>query len=240
MTDNTTVQPAPAKPMGFVARFFGIITSPRQTFAAVAANPKWFGMLALTTVVGALLVTGFMMTAVGQQAYIDKAAQGSMFGPPTEQQMQGIEKMAGYMGYIMGVGTLVMTPIITLVMAGIAFLIFGVFTGGDAKFKQVFAVVTHAGVIGIVAQLLLTPLNYVRESLDSPMNLSVFLPMLQENSFLAKFLGSIDVFRVWWVMALSIGLAVLYKKKTSTVATLLFILYAVIAIAIAAFSAARS
>jgi hypothetical protein len=221
--------------MSLPARFVGVLTSPRETFAAIVAHPKWFGMLVLVTLASAALLVGFMMTSVGQQAYIDKAAQGSMFGPPSEQQMQGIEKMAGYMGYIMGAAALVMGPIMTVVIAGVAFLIFGVFTGGEAKFKQVFAVVVHSGVVGLVGQLITTPLNYVRESFDSPMNLSVFFPMLEEGSFLAKFLGTIDLFRVWWVVALSIGLAVVYRKKTASVATILFVIYAVIAVAVAAF-----
>lgn len=241
MVDTSTVKTGQAvRPMGLAARIVGVVTSPRETFAAVAANPTWFWMLVIVTLASAALLTGFMMTSVGQQAYIDKAAQGSIFGPPSEQQMQGIEKMAGYMGYIMGVSALVMSPVMTLVLAGVAFLIFGVFTGGDAKFKQVFAVVVHSGIIGVLGQLVTTPLNYLRESFDSPMNLAVFFPMLDEGSFLAKALGTVDVFRVWWVMALSIGLAVLYKKKTSSVATLLFALYALIAIGFAAFSAARS
>jgi hypothetical protein len=148
--------------------------------------------------------------------------------------------MAGYMGYITGVSTLVMGPVITLILAAVAFLIFGVFTGGDAKFRQVFAVVVHAGVIPLLGQLVTTPLNYLRETFDSPMNLAVFFPMLPEGGFLAKVLGTFDVFRVWWVLALSIGLAVLYKKKTSSVAILLFVIYTVIAVGFAAFSAARS
>ena len=38
-----------------LARFIGIITSPKDTFASVVAHPKWFGMLALTTVLIAVL-----------------------------------------------------------------------------------------------------------------------------------------------------------------------------------------
>jgi hypothetical protein len=240
MPDNTAVQPTQSQPLGLAARFVGIVTSPRETFAAVARHPKWFGVLAIVTVVGALLVTGFMLTPVGQQAYIDKAQQGSMFGPPNEQQMQAIERMAGVMAYFAGVGVLVTTPLFTLLIAGVGFLIFGVFTGGDAKFKQVFAVVAHSNVIGLLGQLVVMPLNYVKESLDSPLNLSVFFPMLPDGSFLMKVLGSIDLFRVWWVMALSIGFAVVYRRKTSSVAALLFVIYAVLAIGFAAFSAARS
>ncbi len=59
--------------------------------------------------------------------------------------------------------------------------------------------------------------------------------MLDESSFLAKFLGTIDLFIVWWVVVLSIGLAVLFKRKTGPIAAGLFIVYGVIAVIVAAF-----
>jgi len=241
MTD-TSVPHDTLPDKGLGARFLGIITSPRETFQGLVAKPRWFGMLVLTTVATAVLLAAFFATPVGQQAYIDKAAQGNPFGgpPPSGDALKAIERFAGYMPYIYGIGALISGPIITLIMTGILFGIFGVAMGGQATFKQAFAVVTHSGVIGLVGQVLVMPVNYFRETLESPMNLAVLLPMLDPGSFVAKLLGSVELFRVWWVMVLSIGLAVLYRRKTQSVAIPLFVLYAVIAIAIAAFSAARS
>ena len=75
----------------------------------------------------------------------------------------------------------------------------------------------------VVQQVFVTPLNYMRESMSSATNLSVFLPMLDESSFVAKLLGTIDLFLVWWVFILAIGLSVLYRRKTSSIATGLFV-----------------
>jgi hypothetical protein len=50
----------------------------------------------------------------------------------------------------------------------------------------------------------------------------------------------LDVFLIWWLAVLSIGVAVAYKKKTGGVAAVIFAFYAVIALGIAAFMAARS
>ena len=48
---NTSVQAgAVPAPKGLIARAIGIITSPRATYEAVVAHPKWFGMLALCAV----------------------------------------------------------------------------------------------------------------------------------------------------------------------------------------------
>ena len=50
------------------------------------------------------------------------------------------------------------------------------------------------------------------------------------DAWVANIAGAVDVFQIWFITTLSIGLGVLYKKKTSGIATVLFILYAVIAI----------
>jgi hypothetical protein len=247
MSETTAPPASPASPAGppdknLIARFVGVVFAPKETFVAVAARPKWFGMLLVTTILMAVVVGGFFATPIGQQAYIDQAMKPNPITgtTPGEQQMKYIEMFARYMPYVYGGGVLVASPLITLVMAGIAFLVFGTFMGGQATFKQVFAVVTHSGVIGVVSQLIVMPVNYFRETLESPMNLAVLLPMLDPGGFLAKLLGSVELFRVWSVFVLAIGLGVVYKRRTQSLAVPLFILYAVIAIAIAAFSAARS
>jgi hypothetical protein len=131
-------------------------------------------------------------------------------------------------------------PIVWAVLAGLLFLVFGVFTGGRATFKQLYAVVVHSGVISTLGTLFLTPLNYFRESLSSATNLGVFMPFLPESSFLGRLVGMVDLLLVWWVTSLAIGVAVTYKRKTAGVAIVLFGVYAVIAIGYAAFMAARS
>jgi hypothetical protein len=112
--------------------------------------------------------------------------------------------------------------------------------GGNATFKQVLAVLAHTGVISVLGQLIVIPLNYATGSMTSSTNLGVLLPMLDDRSFLALLLGSVDLFRVWLVIVLSIGLAVIYKRRTGPIATAFFILYALIAVGYAALSAARS
>lgn len=244
MSEMTASPAAPATPpeKNLIARFVGVVFAPKETFVAVAAKPKWLGMLAITTILMAVVAGGFYATPVGQQAYMDQASKPNPITGtvPGEQQMKFIETFARYMPYLAGGGILIGSPIVTLIMAGIAFLVFGTFMGGRATFKQVFAVVVHSGVIGVVGQLIVMPVNYIRETLESPMNLAVFLPMLDPGGFLAKLMGSVELFRVWSVVALSIGLGVVYKRKTQSVAIPLFVIYGIIAIVAAAISAARS
>ena len=119
-----------------------------------------------------------------------------------------------------------------IIFAGI---LFGVFTmiGGQASFKQLFAVYVHTGAVSALGQLFTGPLNYFRGSVSSATNLAVALPMIDEQSYLGRLLGMIDVFIIWWVIVVAIGLGVLYRRRTQPIAFSLFGIYAVIILALA-------
>ncbi|MCU0251372.1 MAG: YIP1 family protein [Vicinamibacterales bacterium] len=233
-----TSSPLAERPgLSLPARVWGILTSPRETFADVVARPRWFGMMLVAILVTVVCTGGFLMTAVGQQAYLDNQIESTKrwVGEVSEAQVAGMERMLPYAAPISAVSVAIIMPIMWLVMSGILFAVFSAALGGTATFKQVFAVMVHSSAISVVQQLFVMPLNYVRESMSSATNLAVFLPMLDEGSFLAKFLGTIDLFLVWWVVVLSIGLGVLFKRKTGPIATGLFVVYGIIAVIVAAF-----
>jgi hypothetical protein len=219
--------------MSLLSRVIGVITSPKATFQAIVAQPKWFGMLALTVVVSAVLVGGFLLTKTGQYAWIDAAIAGSG-AQMTDQQIAGMERIAPYVGYISMVSIAVFVPLTYLVAAGLLYVVFNAGMGGNATFKQVFAVVTHTGAIGLLGQAFTVPLNYMRGVMTSATNLAVAFPFVPETSFMGRLLGTIDLFLIWQVIVLAIGLGVLYRKRTQPIAIGLFVVYAIIGLIIAA------
>jgi hypothetical protein len=231
-----------SRPMSLLARAIGIVFSPRATFEWVKAHPSWFGMVLFTAGVMALLMGLFLSTEVGRQAAVDQSVSAMEGWGRTvdDAGYAAIERQAAMAKYVNPVAILVMSPIITALLAGLAYGIFTAFYGGGATYKQMLAVVAHSGVISLVGQLFAMPLNYARQSLSSPTNLSVFFPMLEERSFLNALLASIDLFLVWWLVVLAIGVSVLYKRPTRSAATVLFVVYALIAVGLALAKAAFS
>jgi hypothetical protein len=57
--------------------------------------------------------------------------------------------------------------------------------------------------------------------------------MLPEGTFVARLLGMIDLFMIWSFALLAIGLSVLYRRKTGSVATTVFSIYGVVIVLIA-------
>jgi hypothetical protein len=246
MTDSSAVTPAGPKPMGLPARFIGTLTSPRETFADVVSTPRWMGMALVVILITMACQMGFQATNVGRQATLDESVRRvESFGVKVSDEMyegmrKGIMEPTAARQAVSAAAMLILPPVVWAAMAGILFLVFGVFTGGSATFKQLFAVVVHSSVISAVGTIVVTPMNYFRQTLSSATNLGVFLPFLPEGSFFARLAGMVDLFVIWWLTVLAIGVAVSYKKKTGSVAMVLFGIYAVIALGFAAFMAARS
>lgn len=222
--------------MNILARFIGIITAPKATFQAVVARPQVAGMLLLVACLSSFGATLPMLTEGGRQSAIDQQVSGmESFGMQvTDEMYEQIQRRASWLPYQTGIGVLISVPLLLLVIAGILFAIFNAAMGGDASFKQVFAVVAHANVIAVAGQLFTGVINYFRESVSSVTNLTAALPFIDDSTFVGKLLSMIDLFMIWWVLVLAIGVGVLYRRRTQPIALALFAVYAVIAVAIAA------
>ena len=213
-----------------------MITSPRATYESVVAHPKWFGMLALTTLLVTFGTVLPMTTEAGRQATLDtQVRQMESFGMKVNDEMyEQMQKRMGIAPYTTAAGVLIMSPIISLIFAGILFAVFNAAMGGTSSFKQVYAVVVHAAAVSSVGQVFTGMVNYFRGSMSSTTNLSALLPMFDDKSFIGRLAGMVDLFIIWWLIVLAIGLAVLYRRRTQPIATGLFAVYGAIALTVAA------
>ena len=193
-------------------------------------------MLAVTTVMVAFLTALPMTTEEGKQAQLDlQVSQMEAFGAQvSDEQYEQMRGRSGMAAYFTAGSIIVFAPIMALVISGILFAVFNAAMGGNATFKQVLSVVVHAGVISALSAVFTGPLNYFRGAVGSATNLAVLLPMIEEKSFIGRLLGMTDLFIIWWLVVLAIGLAVLFRRRTQPIAMSLLGVYAVIALCVAA------
>jgi len=242
VTPTQTADPTTAPAKSLPARFAGILFAPRATYASVAAHPRWLGIFLVVYLITASAATALMSTEVGRNALLDQQiAQQESFGRKmTQEQIDRLEKNSTYYVYGAPVLQLLSLAIGGVIIAGIGFAIFNALMGGDAAFKQVFAVVAHSGVILAATSLFTIPLAYARESMAGTTNLGVFFPFLDDSSFAARLLGSIDLVIIWWLFSLAIGFAVLYRKRTAPIAAGILAVYVAIGLIIAAIKTAST
>lgn len=244
MTDSVATADSPLP--GVFARFAGIITSPRATYEKIVKQPKVIAILALSALVIGLATSAFQMTPRGQQAYLDKQMEDSekfnkAFGiQPSQEQLDQayarMQKMAPYMPVLTIVSVFIGTPIMLLIFSVIYWAVFNAALGGTASFKEVMSVVSHATVISALSAVFAGVLAFAQGTVTRfPANLGLLFPMLGEGSFLAAFLGFIDLFAIWGLIVTAIGLGVLYKRNSRNIAIALFVVYGLIATAFASF-----
>ncbi|MFA5908207.1 MAG: YIP1 family protein [Vicinamibacterales bacterium] len=189
-------------------RMIGVLWHPRATMTEVVRRPAfvatWVALLAVLMVCAwALLSTG-----VGRQALVDERVRviEALGGRVDDAAYAGLQANPPWLVYLTSGGRLLLTPAITLLVAA-GLMALAALDGARVRYVVALAVTVHASVVLVLQQIVATPLHFVRESLTSPTNIAGVLRMLEEGSVPARLLGSIDVFGLWWVWLLAVGLA---------------------------------
>jgi hypothetical protein len=214
-------------------RVAGVIRRPRATLAEVATAPRWAGFLVAITIAAAAANATFMNTEVGRQALVDQWERTTLaFGQVVDDTRYAQFQAMSTRGPLYGVlSALLNVPVAIGAAAVLMHVAFG--RGARVPFGTALAVATHTGVILALRMIVSAPVAYARETTASATSLGAWFPALDEAAPLARLLGLIDLFAVWWVVLLAIGVSVLYRRRTGRVAVGFIGLYAGLALALA-------
>lgn len=242
MTQEPTASAEPG--LGLFQRLIGMITSPGATFPHVVRLPKVAGAIAVLGLLQGLALGLPQLTDRGKAAALEMNVQQveRFTGNPVSDEQY--EAMRNSSQSNIGAYTTIAFSSIglafgALVITTLLWAVFNAIMGGTATFKQVMSVVVHSQAVSTLSVLIAAPIMYSRGEMrmSGIANLAALMPMLDETSVLSRFLGSIDLFMIWWIVVLSIGLGVLYKRSTNGIATGLFIFYGLVALGLAFFLA---
>lgn len=201
---------ADAQPKSALSRVVGVFTSPRETFADIGARPSWVVPLVIIIVVQLCF-----MVLVGQHIgwekvvtqQMDKNSQAqNMSQEQRDQAIQMGTKFAAGMGYA---GVIIGVPVVMALMAGVLMLTMSM-VGGRFNFKQSFAIVTHASLVGVVAGILGMIVMFLKPvedfDIQNPLafNLGAFMPDGTSKA-LVSLASSIDLFSFWSIWLLATG-----------------------------------
>jgi hypothetical protein len=226
--------------MSLFARAIGIITAPKATYENVVAAPRPFGILFVSILVFSIAATIPQMTSDARRQMLDAQVRGmERFGVTVTPEMTArLEAQAqSPVSKVIGiVWSLVMFPILALLLTAIFWAFFNAILGGTATFKQVLAVTSHSYVITALGALAAMPILLFRFKMQmgGPFNLGALAPGLDSTSSLARFLSSVGLFSLWAWANVSIGLAVLYRRSSTTITIVLIIFSLIFAYAMSA------
>jgi hypothetical protein len=209
----------------------GVLTRPRATFEALAAAPRSADVLVLVFVAASAATALVLETDTGALALLDQLERTtSAFGARVDEARYAELQALSAHGTTYALATSMIGG--PLVATGLSAALVWTLRGPAVRqvaYRQVLAMASHAGVILGLRQVVAAPLVYARETMASPLTLSLFLGLLDDASPLARFAGMIDLFVIWWVAVLAIGVSVLYQRSVLRVAAVFAGVYALLA-----------
>jgi hypothetical protein len=175
-------------------------------------------------------------TEVGQVALVDQWERTSLaFGRPVDDASYADMQALSASGPLYGVAmSLASGPVLTVALAAVIALVFRSRGDRNVSFSQVLAVIAHASVILALRQLVSAPVSYARETIGGATSLGLLFPALDAGSFAGRFVGTLDVFVLWWVVLLGVGVGILYERRARSVAVAFLGVYAGLALLLAA------
>ena len=225
------------KSPNLLQRVVGVIFSPRQTYQAVARRPVVLGAMLVVLALSGTATYWLMNSEAGKRvlaaSFEQSIREAEANGDVTPEQRQQMRTVFEFIGKVSAVATFIVIPAFIAALAAILMGVLNALYGGEASYRQVFAVVTHAWLIFALTGLVTIPLMVAKGEMTSPSTIGALLPMLPDDSFITRLLGAIDFVWIWMLINLAIGLAVLYKRKTGPLATSLLATYGCIALIIA-------
>src|SRR6478609_6233268 len=128
---------------------------------------------------------------------------------------------------------MLLTPPVTILVAA-GFVELARMDGATLPFVTALAIAVHATVVLALQQIIAAPMHYVSESLTSPSNLAGILGVFDEGTWPARLFGTIDVFGLWWMWLLSVGLAAVTVRPARRYLWRLLAVYVGVAAVVAA------
>ncbi len=120
-------------------------------------------------------------------------------------------------------------PITVLFMTLIALLVGNTFMGGGAKYGQLLNVTAWAFMINILETIVKIPLMLNKWTLEVYTGLGVF-GIGEKGSFINSLFAGIDIFAIWRIILIAIGMGIIYNKKTQPYAVGMLIAWFVLKI----------
>ena len=214
-----------------LSKMLSLFWEPSGTFTALKERTTAYDVvipLLIVAVLSMLLIP--VITPVALQEYKVRIEDSErLTDAQKEAQIERLENRGNEVTkYVMTAVTIVLKVLIVALFAWFA----GNFVlGGEARFVPIFAVTAYVGLIDLISIAVKYPLMISQETTRIHTSPALFLP--ESTTFLYRFLATLDIFAVWKLVLLSIGVGIINQIKTNKVFWTLLIMWLLYCVAAA-------
>jgi len=210
--------------MNWWQRVIGIFVCPKKTFQYLKEKPDWLIPIIIVLIIS-LVITAVTLPTIILPERVAKIAENPNIPPEQLEEIQ--QRMQSPFTIILGlVALIIFYPLLLLIITG---AIYGTCTlfEGESTFKQVFSVCSYSSLIGVLAQIIKTPIMFVKQSVNVQTSLALLLPGESLESFWYRLLAHFDLFTLWEIGLTIIGLSIVSKFSKGKSAMLILGLWVI-------------
>ncbi len=216
---STPEQEPAGNPFGNAVK---VLFSPGQAFRSIAVRPTWWAPIVIVMILSCLITYTYGKRA-GWEGFMRKQIESSSRTAqmPAEQKERIIEQQAKYapiFGYVFSV----VGPLAAmLIVGGVLLFVFNFGMAAGLTAKQYFAVAAYGWMPEVIKGLLAFPVMFLKEPdmLDIQnlvaTNLAAVMDAETTSKWLLRLGTSMDLFNIWNIALISIGISTMTKGKIS-------------------------
>jgi hypothetical protein len=215
MSELVTGNEPNAVKMNPLQKLIAVFSDPAAAFENIKLFPDWlipFLLMMAATIIFAVSTSDLqikMQTEIinNNERIPEDAKEKIIEDMENQTPMSRNLKAAGFTAVFVGLSYLAVSG---------ALFIFGNFVfGGAATYKQLFALYSWASLIGLAELAVKIPLIISKGSMQVFTSLALLMDVSEAHTLLFKFLNIFDIFTIWEIVVVAIGIAVTYRFTKS-------------------------
>ena len=243
MEENNSIEtisgyddPDEPKSMSLTGKILGIFLDPKRTFTSLRHKPDFIVPLAL--LVFATFLTTWIAWPVIEVSSMEMMEEGMIDRGMDEAQIEQMKVQQQKMGKLFGmVGAPFSTVLMAFIISGVLLFAGNIVMGGNAKYGQILSIYCYTSLISIISLTVRTILIMGKSSLEIYTSPAALFPADMSDGIVFKIANIFDVFVIWEIIVLSIGMGIIYSidtRKPLITVSMLYLLFAAVSISISA------
>jgi hypothetical protein len=220
----------------FINDLTGVVSSPAATIARAMEAKRWKAALAAILLVTAIVT--FITFPITKTEQAKMIRDSEMADKLSDEQLAGLENFTPFQRVSGSVYAMFFSALALLLAAFFVYLFFKV-GGAEGLYVNYFSAVAQASFLDmILGGALKGLLVLLKKTMMVQTGLTLFFPGLDFRSLPYIVLSQFDFFSLWYLAALSLGIAVYARispKKSMTIAALYFLFKSLVLVSLSYF-----
>jgi hypothetical protein len=216
---------------------FGVYTSPTAAFQRLKEKPVWLLPLILA-VIANLAVTFVSMRYVDwteqRQLAVDRMKERNMSEDQINKALDGMDRFQSNpaMKYGLPLFGSLMTSLVSIFFLALIYNICLPLLGVTGSYLRTLSVLAVSGLVALPSAVVRIPLTLIQKSARVTTSLMVAFPSVK-SGFLAVILTRIDLFAIWELILVGLGLKIVFDIRGSKSWWLVFSIWGVLTLVLA-------